>query len=160
MNSNAVIEETEPAWLDQLEPPELLIVLAGRQMQDMMNAELRRHGLKLVEWRILQGLKPGGTVTICDLAEMAVADRTVASRLVDKLSERGLLLKKALKTDRRFAQVSLSAMGRKLLDAAEPDVRQARERLFAGMSFGEANALNKTLMKFISNTKLNSRARR
>jgi len=159
MNSNAVVEKAEPAWLDQLEPPELLVVLAGRQMQDMMNAKLRRHGLKLVEWRILRGLKPGGTLTICDLAELAVADRTVTSRLVDKLSERGLLVKKALKTDRRFAQVSLSAMGRKLLDAVEPDVRQARERLFAGISFKEADALNTTLVKFITNAKLNSRAR-
>lgn len=156
MTSIAAIEESKPAWLDQLEPPELLIVLAGRQMQDMMNAVLRRHGLKLVEWRILRGLKTGGTLTICDLAELAVADRTVASRLVDKLSDRGLLLKKALKTDRRFAQVTLSAMGRKLLDAAEPDVAHARERLFTGMSFEEAALLNKTLEKFISNAKPNA----
>lgn len=149
--SNAV-EIPKADWLDQVEPPELLIALAARQMQDTMNAVLRRHSLKLIEWRILRCLQTDGILTICDLSELAVVDRTVASRMVDKLSERGLLIKKALKADRRFAQVSLSDAGRVLLDEAEPNVHLARKRLFKNMSLEEVNTLNVCLQKFISNT--------
>ncbi|MCX7561444.1 MarR family transcriptional regulator [Sulfitobacter sp. F26204] len=141
-------------WLDQIDPPEQMIVLAARQMQDTMNAVLRRHALKIVEWRILRCLIADEILTICDLSDLAAVDRTVTSRLVDKLAERGLLHKNALKTDRRFAQISLSQAGRQLLEAAEPDVQKARQKLFKDMSSDEVSEMNTTLQKFITNAKL------
>ena len=145
------LRQPEPAWLDTLEPPEYLIALAVRQIQDSMNTALRKHGLKLVEWRMLQCLSGQDGLTICDLAEAAVIDRTVASRLVDKLAERGLLSKDALKSDRRFAQVTLTKAGRSLLAAADLSARATRERLFTGVSEAEADMLNRTLMTLIAN---------
>lgn len=154
MTVNTAVQAPEEDWLDKVEPPELLIALAARQMQDMMNGVLRRHALKLVEWRIMRCLKDDGVLTICDLSELAVVDRTVTSRIVDKLAERGLLTKNALKTDRRFAQISLSEAGRSLVEAAEPDVQIARKKLFRDISPDAVIALNATLSTFISNANL------
>ncbi|MGJ5617749.1 MarR family winged helix-turn-helix transcriptional regulator [Sulfitobacter sp. MF3-043] len=138
-------------WLDDMDPPEFLIALAGRHIQEMMNSVLRGHGLKLVEWRILDCLAAQENLTIFDLAERAVVDRTVASRLVDRLADRALVEKVALKTDRRFAQVSLTAKGRDVLKLTNPDVHQARARLFADMSPDEAAQLSRALEKLSIN---------
>lgn len=153
MPANAATQPADPAWLDLIEPPEVLIALAARQMQEMMNSVLRQHALKLVEWRILCSLRADEILTICDLSELAVVDRTVTSRLVDKLSERGLVDKKALKTDRRFAQISLSDAGRSLVAAAEPDIQIARQKLFRNLPADALEQLNATLSTFISNAK-------
>lgn len=146
-------EPESPAdhWLDSIDPPEFLIALAGRHIQDMMNTVLRGHGLKLVEWRILDCLAHQQNLTIFDLAERAVVDRTVASRLVDKLAERGLVEKVSLKTDRRFAQVSLTDIGRNILDQTNPDVHRARTRLFSDMSPDEVTHLSRALEKLSIN---------
>ncbi|MGJ8627157.1 MAG: MarR family winged helix-turn-helix transcriptional regulator [Sulfitobacter sp.] len=144
-------DATDAHWLDGLDPPEFLIALAGRHIQDMMNSVLRGHGLKLVEWRILDCLLSGQNLTIFDLAERAVVDRTVASRMVDKLADRGLVEKVLLKTDRRFAQVSLTPSGRSLLEQANHDVRMARMRLFAGIGPDEATQLSQLLEKLSFN---------
>tara|TARA_R110000787_G_scaffold250480_3_gene356104 strand:- start:85 stop:564 length:480 start_codon:yes stop_codon:yes gene_type:complete len=138
-------------WLDGIDPPEFLIALAGRHIQEMMNAVLRGHGLKLVEWRILDCLAAQQNLTIFDLAERAVVDRTVASRMVDRLADRGLVEKVALKTDRRFAQVSLTDAGHDVLKQAYPDVHQARARLFSDMSSDEATHLSRALEKLSVN---------
>ena len=138
-------------WLEAIDPPEFHIAIAGRHIQDMMNSVLRPHGLKLVEWRMLDCLGAQRNLTIHDLAERAVVDRTVASRLVDKLAERGLVEKVLLKTDRRFAQVSVTDQGRYLLDQANPDVHRARAQLFSGMSPDEATQLSQALEKLSIN---------
>ena len=138
-------------WLDTIDPPEFQIALAGRHIHDMMNTVLRGHGLKLVEWRILDCLSTQQNLTIFDLAERAVVDRTVASRLVDRLAERELVEKVLLKTDRRFAQVSLTDQGRKLLGQTNPDVHRARASLFSDMSPDEAAQLSRALEKLSIN---------
>ncbi|MGJ8615667.1 MAG: MarR family winged helix-turn-helix transcriptional regulator [Sulfitobacter sp.] len=144
-------DDTADHWLDSIDPPEFQIALAGRHIQEMMNAVLRRHGLKLVEWRMLDCLAVQQNLTIFDLAERAVLDRTVASRLVDKLAERGLVEKVTLKTDRRFAQVSLTENGRDLLNQTNPDVHHARARLFTDISPDEAIQLTRALEKLSIN---------
>ncbi len=138
-------------WLNRIDPPEFLIAVAGRHIQDMMNTVLRKHGLKLVEWRIMDCLSAQENLTIFDLAERAVVDRTVASRMVDKMADRGLVEKVALKTDRRFAQVSLTKTGHDTLAGTNTDVRQARERLFTDISQDEATQLSHTLEKLSIN---------
>ena len=148
----ATVTKTQDAhWLDGIDPPEFLIALAGRHIQDMMNSVLRGYGLKLVEWRILDCLLSGQNLTIFDLAERAVVDRTVASRMVDKLADRGLVEKVLLKSDRRFAQVSLTRSGRSLLEKANHDVRTARMRLFADINADEATQLSRLLEKLSFN---------
>lgn len=138
-------------WLHGIEPPEFLIALASRHIQNMMNNVLRDHGLKLIEWRMLDCLAAQKNLTIHDLAERAVVDRTVASRMVDKMADRGLVEKVALKTDRRFAQVSLTESGRKSLSHTNADVQKARERLFSDFSASEAAQLNSALKKLSDN---------
>ena len=132
-------------------PPEFHLATLNRQIRDMMNFTLRPHGLKLVEWRVMQCLSEIKMLTICDLSTLAVIERTATSRLVDRLVDRKLVRKSAMANDRRFSQVSLTAPGKQLLNLATGDVAEVRERLFDGIAPDQIDAMLYTVEKMQAN---------
>lgn len=148
MTDNAAqIPDPEGALdLDAVEPPEYLMASVNGMIRDMMNATLRRHGLKLVEWRVLQCLlEDDGPRTVAELAELAVIDRTVASRLIDKMVARGWVRKQALPQDKRYMNITVTADGRQLYETCVTATRSARARLFSGMSAADVDRLLRLL---------------
>ena len=119
--------------LFHIDPPEFHLALVNRLIREMMNGLLRRHGMKLVEWRVLQCLSERDALTVFELSSLAVLERTATGRLIDRLADQGLVRKKQLSNDRRYSSVSLSASGRKKLAACTIDVAEARTKLFAGL---------------------------
>ena len=77
--------------LHDTKSPDYHLVSLNNRIREMMNFVLRPHELKHVEWRLLNSLSQVTQLTICDLAELAVIERTVTSRLVDKMIARKLL---------------------------------------------------------------------
>jgi MarR family transcriptional regulator, 2-MHQ and catechol-resistance regulon repressor len=86
---------------------------------------LERHGLTTVDLDVLVAL--GGPAagetqpTMSDVASRTGLTPSGATRVVDRLVGRGLVARSACATDRRITHVSLTAAGRRLLDAALPD---------------------------------------
>lgn len=119
------------------DPPEYHLSLVTQQIRDMMNAVLRRHDLKLVEWRVLQCLADEGALSVCDLSNRAVVERTATGRLVDRLVARGFVTKEQMPNDRRFSRVCLLADGQQKLTDCDGHIKDARARLFAGLSQSE-----------------------
>ncbi|MCI5095002.1 MAG: MarR family transcriptional regulator [Rhodobacteraceae bacterium] len=139
--------------IQDVDPPEYDLMVLNSQIRSMMDAVLRPHGLKLVEWRLLQCLADEGVCSICDLAQLAVVERTKTSRLVDKLIQRQLIAKEQLPGDRRYAHVRLCEEGRKVLDACSDDVVIARTRLFDGLDQEEISNLLAILRKMQQNSR-------
>lgn len=133
------------------EAPEYFVAALQAQIKDIMNAALRAHGLKLVDWRLLQCLAREEALSIHDLSRLAVVERTVTSRLVDRLIERGLATKAAMESDRRFAMVSITPAGRERLDDCEAGVAALRTRLFEGVTAGEREELVRLLRLCLRN---------
>ncbi|SDE16284.1 MarR family winged helix-turn-helix transcriptional regulator [Ruegeria marina] len=127
--------------IENQDPPEFHLSVLNMQIREMMNAVLRPHGLKLVEWRLLQCLADQGALSICDLATLAVIERTATSRLVDRMLERGLVSKEQMEDDRRFSRVSLCDAGRVKLEACTEDVHAVRQKLFEGLEQVEIASL-------------------
>ena len=128
------------------DPPEYHLSQVNQQIRDMMNAVLRRHNLKLVEWRVLQCLADEGTLSVCELSTLAVLERTATGRLVDRLVDRGLVIKEQMPNDRRFARISLHADGLQQLNNCEAQVKEARDRLFSGLSQSDLQQFLNTLL--------------
>ena len=145
--------KTQAATINILEtdPPEYYLARLNRQIRDVMDSTLRKHSLTLVEWRLLQSLAEQNSLTICDLAQFAVVDRTVASRLVEKLNERKLVRKVALAHDKRFVQVSITAKGKDLLAQCHDAVTAVRSALFARISAAEVDSFIDTLQILLEN---------
>lgn len=127
-------DDARAAEESKLDAPEFYLASLDRQNRENMNAALRPHGLKVADWRILSCLEHIPSLAVSDLAELTVVERSVASRLVDRLIERGLLSKTASEADKRFAEVSLTAGGRAKLGETEAAVADLRDQLFGGLT--------------------------
>ncbi len=137
--------------LIEADPPEYHLAVLNRRVRETMDKVLRPHGLKLVEWRVLQTLDGDGTLNIQELSELAVVERTIASRLVDRLVERDLVNKTALERDKRHSQVALTNRGRSVLKSAKADVARLRGDLFTGLDLSEVEKLLILLKKMSQN---------
>jgi DNA-binding MarR family transcriptional regulator len=138
--------------LGQFEPPEFLLAQLNGRIREMMNAILRGHGLKLVEWRVLQCLHDTDRVlTIADLADLAVIDRTVASRLIDRMTDAGLVSKQPLEQDRRFSHITSTDAGMALFRKCDSDAQNARVQLFSGFSNADVADLTDKLTQLLGN---------
>lgn len=144
---------TDAPDLSQFEPPEYLLAKLNTQIRELMRFALRPHGLKLVEWRVLQCLlhHPQGH-TVADLAELAVVERTATSRLIDKMAGRGLVQKQAQEDDRRFMRITITEAGRTAYLAADEAAQAARQRLFGGLSNEDVTELLRMLHQMQGNS--------
>jgi len=135
------------------EGPEFYFASLNRLVRENMNVALRPFGLKLADWRLLQCMKRSMNLSIADLAELAVIERSVASRLVDKLVSRGLARKKVDKADRRFSVISITKTGAQILADCEHTVNDLRAQMFEGLNSEDYDALLQVLQKVKRNAK-------
>lgn len=133
------------------DPPEFHLSVLNQQIREMMNSVLRRHDLKLVEWRALQCLAEEGALSVCDLSARVVIERTATGRLIDRLETRGFVDKKQMQNDRRFSLVSLLPEGRAKLEDCTDSVDDARRQLFAGLGQSDIRRFLETLRKMQTN---------
>lgn len=96
--------------------------------------------------RILRGQHPK-PATMKLLSERMIDKMSNASRLVDKLTEKGLAKRAECKQDRRRVDVSITDGGLALLKKASAEIDNSIDRFFSSMSTQEAAALNSLLDK-------------
>jgi homoprotocatechuate degradation regulator HpaR len=81
---------------------------------------LRQHDLTEQQWRILRALTSVEAIEITELARLAFLLGPSLSRILRDLEQRRLIERKAAKTDRRRAVVSISPKGLWLIEAVAP----------------------------------------
>jgi len=128
--------------------PYRLSVLSNRISGDIARLYEKRHGLSIPEWRVIAVLarRPGLSAT--EVAQRTAMDKVAVSRAVSALLDGGRILRDTDEDDRRRSLLRLSEAGRaiyadvapraiayeqRLLDALQPDERQALDRLLARM---------------------------
>ena len=70
-----------------------------------------------------------------------------ASRLVEKLKQKGMLERRACPSDRRQVEVLLTEKGRKVLEVASQAISAANRDTFSNLTVEEAKSLNCLLDK-------------
>jgi DNA-binding MarR family transcriptional regulator len=83
--------------------------------------------------RILRGSHPSG-LTCGEIAERTVAHDPDVTRLVDRLSKRGLVKRTRSRTDRRVVQVGITQTGLDLLHELDPHVERLPRALLGHLS--------------------------
>lgn len=81
---------------------------------------LRAHGLTEQQWRILRALGGIDAIEVTELARSAYLLGPSLSRILRDLEQRGLIERRAVKTDLRRGIVSISAKGVSLIEAVAP----------------------------------------
>ena len=95
--------------------------------------------------RILSGKHPI-PASITTITQRMIDKNSNASRIVDKLLEKKLVVRKKGEEDRRQKQVSISDKGLKLLDKMDEKMNEF-EKQFHSLSVNEARQLNELLDK-------------
>ena len=118
-----------------------------------LDAELRREtGLTIGWYEVMLELARSdlGTLRMTDLARRLVLSKSSATRMVDRLEERGLVERRIPETDRRGMEVSLTKSGaRRFVEAGRVHLRGIEEHFGAHVSADEAEVLTRSLSRVV-----------
>jgi DNA-binding MarR family transcriptional regulator len=120
--------------------------------------ETEAHGLTPVQYAAISkvGLTPG--VDQRTLARSIGLDTSTMAGVIDRLEARGLLQRQASAEDRRVRLLSLTDEGRNLLQAVEPDMLKAQERILEPLRPTERDEFMRMLRKLVTANNEMSRA--
>lgn len=110
---------------------------ASRRLSQLYDEIISKSGIRGPQFSILMRLKRRGPMSVNELAQSLVMDRTTLGRNLRPL-ERDRLVALAPGVDRRRRDITLTAAGEKALAAAAPLWRDAQRRFEAG--YGDAQA--------------------
>lgn len=119
-----------------------------RQHQANANALLKPHGLKHAEWRILALTDELQSVSLTQIVDLVVIERTTIGKLIDRMVERGWLDKAKSASDARAMQVRLTGQGRRLLRATVPSMLELMQAYSKPFSDPEFTRLMATLRRY------------
>ncbi len=135
---------------------------ASRRISQFYDSALASVGIKSTQYSILAEIERGsaeGAVSMCELAEAMVMDRSTLGHNLRPLQRDRLLTLRLGRNDRRKRHVELTQEGREMLRRARRAWRLA-ERRFEKM-FGKRHAaeLRAVLLHIANNEELNALAR-
>ena len=105
---------------------------AARAVTSFYDETLRPTRLRATQFALLSITRVLGSVTVSQLADAAVMDRTTLSRNLKPLEKRGLVRVRA-GTDRRVREVTITPRGQELWTAAIPLWSAAQRRITEGL---------------------------
>jgi DNA-binding MarR family transcriptional regulator len=132
--------------------------IAAIQRQNQLNLgyALRSVEMSVPTWRVLSALNDSDGLTIGQLAERCVLDRSSLGRLLEELAADGLVRREAPPDDRRALLIRRTPLGEKRFDAAFTIVREHYRRLLRGVSNKEFDVLMRLLRRIKANARMMS----
>lgn len=89
------------------------LAAAHRRINTSLSARLRKHGIQIEAWRLLETLESGQRLTMGELAEVVLMNPPTLTKLVDRLVSDGLVHRQVSQHDHRKINVLPTALGRK-----------------------------------------------
>jgi DNA-binding MarR family transcriptional regulator len=121
---------------------------AARHVTQLYDQLLAPAGLRVTQFSILAKLKRQGPVTINELAENMVMDRTTLGRNLQPLERDGLVRIEPAPSDRRAKELHLTKAGERRLQAGFEVWAKAQTRFEAGFGSKRAAEL-RTLLRAV-----------
>jgi DNA-binding MarR family transcriptional regulator len=109
---------------------------------------LRPFGLKHTEWRMLALAGELGEVSVTDLAEQVVIERTTIGKAVARLVEKGWLTKASCALDGRSVRVQLTAQGKRLVGETAPLIVALMQRYQHALTHADYDAFFDALRRY------------
>jgi DNA-binding MarR family transcriptional regulator len=134
--------------------PYLLNRLSNRWNLDQ-NRDLGEHGINNVVFRTLSVLYIYKTLTVNEIAVLAVTEQSNASRTVDSMALSGLVNREIAEDDLRRRVVGLTAAGERLLKTAWPTIDRNYDRLVNGIDPHDLKLCARVLGMMLDNIRQN-----
>ncbi|MEL7146817.1 MAG: MarR family transcriptional regulator [Bacteroidota bacterium] len=141
------IQQTK--FKDEYSKAVINLVFTNNWLTERQNKIFKPHGLTVAQFnvlRILRGQHPKA-VTVNLIIERMLDRMSNASRIVDKLEKKGLVIRRQCQTDRRAVDVQISDDGLALLSELDQTLENWNENA-KNLSEEECKVLNDLLDKF------------
>jgi DNA-binding MarR family transcriptional regulator len=106
------------------------------------------------QWSVLKNLYKNQDLSQAALAELVFKDQPTLTRILDLLSKKGLVERKAHPTDRRCFTVHLTPAGLAKVEQLQPEVNTIREKAWENLSHEDFEHFKKILNTIYSNLEL------
>jgi len=118
----------------------------------IFHAEVEEAGYDLtpVQYAALSTVETHPGLDQATLAGLIAYDRTTITGVVDRLVQKGLLVRHASSRDRRASELQVTAEGRRTLAGIEPAVEAAQRIMLRGLGTDEAKTFLRLLRKAIA----------
>jgi DNA-binding MarR family transcriptional regulator len=148
MDHVAAVVEQWGAERPDLDTSPLLVIGRIHRIAAALTPELvevyAHHGLGEGDFDVLATLRRQGhpfALTPSALVERTMVTSGAVSKRVDRLAERGLVVRRPRPADRRSVVVALTPKGRRVIDAAMEEHVANEARLLEGITPGERDSL-------------------
>lgn len=122
--------------------------LVSNQVSQSFARRLEGSGVTVAEWVILREMYDGDkSMAPSEVAEMTGLTRGAVSKLIDRLVEKDLILRKEAVNDRRYQEIRLSRAGRSLVPQLGRQADENDESFFSGLAAAERRQLLELLKK-------------
>ena len=116
-----------------------------------LSEELESFGVTPSQWVILEAAFDGNANTLTGLAGIIPIDAAAISRQLDKLTDKGLVRRRRLRSDRRTVRIELTKTGRELVPKLVPRVQANNAKFLTGISREEQSALMDVVQRMLRN---------
>lgn len=117
-----------------------LFIVMNRALEELRKQateDVKRHGLNLTEFAVLELLYHKGPQPIQVIGKKVLLASSSITYVIDKLEEKQLIERIACPKDRRVINVTLTPSGEALIKQIFPEHRQAISELFDSLSLEE-----------------------
>lgn len=121
-------------------------------------SRVEKHGISVPQWVALRVLFGHDSLPLKSLVMRIGVDQGSLSRMVDRLKERGLVLRKEDPKDRRSVAISLSKTGRQLVPRLAREADENDRAFFGKLSFKERKEFETILLTLLAQNKAASTA--
>lgn len=124
-----------------------LLMNISKQLKYSLNQELKKRGLTVQQWAIIQQLSHLDEATSVELTKTLDMDKPTISGIIQRLEKKGLLQKKENFMDKRSYLISLTPLGYEKLNEGQIVSDSLIENYLAALSFEEQQTLKTLLIK-------------
>jgi DNA-binding MarR family transcriptional regulator len=142
-------ELKQPRFKDEYQRAMLNIIFTGSWLEVRTNQVLKPFDLSSQQFnvlRILRGSRPR-PLNLLDIQERMMDRMSNATRLVEKLRQKGLLTREQCDQNRRKVEIEITDKGMELLSTLDPLMEQLHKSFAGKLTVDEANHINVILDK-------------
>ena len=128
-----------------------LLRLAFSSLQAQIDRHMDPQGLTAMQWQPLVIIASGKAQTAADLSRLMQVDTGATTRMLDRLSAKGLVTRERNMTDRRLIKLSLTEAGARAAEAIPQALCTALNAHLKGFDSQELETLSALLTRLIEN---------
>ena len=124
----------------------------------MFLEETRSLGLTTVQYAALNMIDEVPNIDQARLSSMIAFDTTTLVKVLDRLSEKGLITRTRSQTDRRKQLLNATAQGREVVSKIQPMIDRSEQRLLAPLNASDRRKFIEMLTQLVNVNNVYSRA--